>query len=143
MRYNPLAFFRISSLERRLFFEAFFWLLIASVVRWLPLSSYKKWLGKPDSETPVESLTNDGLVRMIQRAIHRAVKYTPWPTLCLVQAMTAKKMLRSHQLLSTIYLGIRKQDNKLKAHAWVRCGTIIVTGKKGMELYTVVGRFAS
>lgn len=143
MRYNPLTFFRIDSLERRLFFEAFFWLLIASVVRWLPLNSYKKWLGKPDAETPLEPLTNDVLVRLVQRAIHRAVKYTPWPTQCLVQAMTAKKMLRSRQLLSTVYLGIRKQNNKLKAHAWVRCGTIIVTGKKGMELYTVVGRFAS
>ncbi|MBI9036372.1 MAG: lasso peptide biosynthesis protein, partial [Bacteroidales bacterium] len=35
----------------------------------------------------------------------------------------------------------KDKDEQLKAHAWVRCGNIIVTGKKGMTKFTVVGTF--
>lgn len=42
---------------------------------------------------------------------------------------------------STIYFGVAKEEEKLKAHAWVRSGATIVCGKRGMNQFKVVGTF--
>jgi hypothetical protein len=51
-------------------------------------------------------------------------------------------MLKRRNLHATIYFGLAKDaHNGLIAHAWVRCGSRIVTGKKGMENFTVIAAF--
>jgi hypothetical protein len=45
-------------------------------------------------------------------------------------------------LPATIYFGLAKEsENQLMAHAWVRCGESIISGKAGMERFTVVACF--
>ncbi len=68
-------------------------------------------------------------------------KYTPWESLCLVQAMTAQKLLKDERIDSTLYLGINKGKNEIKAHAWLRCGEYYVTGGNG-EKYIKVASFS-
>jgi hypothetical protein len=51
-------------------------------------------------------------------------------------------MLTRRQVVSTLYLGVAKEKGTLIAHAWLRCGTDYVTGKRGMEKFTVVSTFA-
>ena len=68
---------------------------------------------------------------------------TPWESKCLVQALTAQRMLKSKGISTTIYLGVRKEGNEMKAHAWLRCGEYYVTGGAIREQYTVVAKFAN
>lgn len=68
---------------------------------------------------------------------------TPWESKCLVQALTAQKMLKNKGISTTIYLGVRKEGNEMKAHAWLRCGEYYVTGGSIRNQYVVVAKFAN
>ncbi|MDP4186715.1 MAG: lasso peptide biosynthesis B2 protein [Bacteroidota bacterium] len=138
-------FFSSSRLERGLFIQACGYSAItAFIIRFFPMKVYRKWLGEEHKETPVQSLAeNTELPQLISRAIRRCNKYAPWKTACYVQAFTAKIILRHHHLPSTLYFGLRKDRNgQLQAHAWLRCGTIMVTGNHEIENYTVVQFFS-
>jgi len=55
--------------------------------------------------------------------------FTPWPSKCFVQALTAKWLLKSRNIKCTIYFGLKKDDQgKMCAHAWLRSGQTIVCG---------------
>ena len=52
-------------------------------------------------------------------------------------------MLRRRQIQSTLYLGLAKDASQsLQAHAWLRCGEDIITGKAGHERFSVISSFA-
>ena len=52
-------------------------------------------------------------------------------------------MLKNKGISTTIYLGVRKEGNEMKAHAWVRCGQYYVTGGAIREQYAVVAKFCN
>ncbi|MBT8342095.1 MAG: lasso peptide biosynthesis B2 protein, partial [Desulfatitalea sp.] len=83
------------------------------------------------------------LLRQVRWAIRAASRYAPWRCLCLEQAMTAKALLHRKGLQSTLYLGLTRDDaGALQAHAWLRCGSVVLTGGRDMARYTVVSTFA-
>ena len=66
---------------------------------------------------------------MLYEVITAISRYTPWKSLCMVQALTAQTILSIKRIPCTIYLGIAKDDQqKLQAHAWLMCGDFVVTG---------------
>ena len=66
----------------------------------------------------------------------------PWECQCLVQAVAGKAMLRRRSMPTTLYLGVAKDENaRLCAHAWLRCGDVIVTGREGADRFSVVSTF--
>jgi hypothetical protein len=68
----------------------------------------------------------------------------PWMSQCLVQAVAATWMLRRRRIPCTLYFGLAKDpEAHLKAHAWVRCGTLVLTGNAARDGYTVVATFAA
>lgn len=75
---------------------------------------------------------------IVRKALLRGLKYLPWNGKCLVQALSGKLLLRRVGLPGTIYLGIKKNDGKLKAHAWLISGDHFVSGKEGHKEFTVV-----
>jgi hypothetical protein len=78
----------------------------------------------------------------IEHAIRRASRYTLHSSKCYDQALSAKALLGQMGLPATIYFGLAKEsENQLMAHAWVRCGESIISGKAGMERFTVVACF--
>lgn len=80
--------------------------------------------------------------KKVRWAVSIMNKYTPWESKCLVQAMTAKIMLKRRGIKSTIYLGVaRDEEGKMIAHAWLESCGIILTGAKGSEKFTVVSIF--
>lgn len=92
-------------------------------------------------ETPVEE-SNTVLIKEIQKAVEAVCKYTLWESSCFVRALTAKRMLRRRGLKSTLYMGVWQQTGEtFKAHAWLRCGEIYVTGGKISSKYTVTAIF--
>jgi hypothetical protein len=78
----------------------------------------------------------------VSQAVVRAARNLPWECKCLVQAMAGKAMLRLRGVSSTLYLGLAKGENEqLCAHAWLRCGNIILTGGRVNGQFTVVSFF--
>lgn len=79
----------------------------------------------------------------VRWAVLLVSKYTPWESKCLVQALTAQKMLKRRSIKSTIYFGIgRDIDKSILAHAWLKCGGITVTGESTDGFFKELARFS-
>lgn len=104
--------------------------------------SYK--LGKQYEETDfINDDFNSEKIKNIKYVIACASRHTLWQSMCLVQAFTAKKMLKDRKIKSTVYLGVSKnENNELIAHAWTRCGEVYITGGNGHKKFTVTGFFS-
>lgn len=80
--------------------------------------------------------------------VARVGRYTPWKSPCLAQVLAAQHMLAARRIPGTFYLGVRKEKDdqtntsKLDAHAWLKCGTVIVNGEDGHEVFTVVSSWS-
>jgi hypothetical protein len=143
----PAKWWRRSRTERMLLLEAFVLLGAARLgVLILPFRWLAKSLGQHMTETDAAVGTvNLQIARMIGWAVRSGANYTPWESVCLPQAVAAKWMLKHRGIPGTLYLGVMKDETKaekLTAHAWVRCGQIILTGAKGHRRYTVVSTFS-
>ncbi len=125
-----------------LFVEAWFLLHFAKlVILFMPFKKIASCIGRLHVES-THDLQYNGDPTKIVHAVRRAARYTLHGSKCYDQALTAKALLGQIGLPATIYFGLAKEgDNKLSAHAWVRCGNKIVTGKAGMERFTVIACF--
>ncbi len=131
--------------DQWLFVQAYFglgvaWMLIHTLpFRWIAARLGVCMGNSPDTIPPDQIQ----IARRVSWAVRRASSLTPWPSVCLPQAITAKALLRRRGVHSTLYLGAAFDNRKsLKAHAWLRCGKLYVTGGPGHEHYGVVASFA-
>jgi len=145
-----------------LFFEAVFNLAVARFyVRFFTFKNYVYRVGEPLVCEPEanDAITADNLqiLRSISREINRAARNVPWNAVCLPQAMAGKWMLKRRNLPAIMFLGVAKENAAaaaevkkikkgewqpgLKAHAWLKSGNYVVTGRQGHQQFTVVGRF--
>ena len=125
-----------------LFIEAWFLLHFAKlVILLMPFKQIASRIGKLHVESTQELQSMEEPIK-IAHAVRRASRYTLHKSKCYDQALTAKALLGQIGLPATIYFGLAKEsENQLMAHAWVRCGKKIVTGKAGMERFTVIACF--
>jgi hypothetical protein len=133
--------------ERALLMEALVLLGVARVAvlilpfRWLAVS-----LGRRMKETDTQIDPSDlCCARMVGQAVCSAARYTPWESVCLPQAVAGQWMLKRRNIAGTLYLGVAKDEAKaerLTAHAWLRCGDMILTGREGHRRFTVVASFS-
>jgi hypothetical protein len=101
----------------------------------------KKHYGITGEESPAdESKENYSKAMKIAYHVNRIAEHTPWESKCLVRALTAQKLLTKKKISSTLYLGVKKDGEKMVAHAWIRTGGFYATGGTG-EGYTVVAKF--
>ena len=148
LRGAPAKWRRRTHAERLLLMEAFFLLGVARLaVLALPFKYLAVSLGRHMNEmdAPV-SVPDLNLARKVGQAIRSAAGYTPWESVCLAQAVAAQWMLKRRHIAGTLYLGVAKDETKpekLAAHAWLRCGTMILTGETGHRQFTVVSTFSS
>jgi hypothetical protein len=142
---NKIRKFTTLSLEeKKLFLEAYVMLGVMRVailtVSFKRLTrSLEHQAQRPDLATLTESQQEKAI--KTGQAITRAVAYTPWESACLVQSLTAHKMLQKRGIPGFFYLGVMKDkesEEKMKAHAWTQCGETIITGAKGHEAYTIL-----
>jgi len=135
----------LNSQDLLLLVKAVYWTGIASIlILVVPLKRFSFLLGKHMQEAPQSPVSvNHALLHSIQLAINRTCRLVPWRCKCYEQAIAAKMILRGYGLPSTFYYGVAiDHEKKLIAHAWVQCGDFVVTGRKGMKRFTVVGSFA-
>lgn len=112
----------------------------------LPFSLVRRLLGeRHDSRTPAPpaALTDDVLVQAhrIGVTVGLAARHTPWRSECYPQALTARILLGLARIPHTVSFGVRRDGDRLAAHAWVHAGTVTVTGGSGSE-WTEVGSYS-
>ena len=114
-------------------------LLVTVPFRWIAPR-----LGRPMAESAVEiSLAEQQLARRVSWAVEAVARAAPLGFVCLPQAIAAKWMLRRRRLGSTLYLGLRRGEAAgLTAHAWLRAGDQILTGRAGSQAHHTVASFA-
>ena len=135
--------------EHGLFFEAYLRMGLArACVLTLPFRWLSRNWGTPQYEEFRYSHAGASLqfLRQLNWAIRTASKYTPWKSNCLAQAIAAKKILRRRGYTSTLYLGMTtpsaREDGKIEAHAWLRCGDTWICGLRASRGFTVVATYA-
>lgn len=110
-----------------------------------PMDRLKRKMGILGEETAKEPLgaAYDEMLETISIKVNCICERTKWESKCLVRALTAQKLLKYYKVPTTLYLGVRKEGDKLLAHAWLRAGDYIVTGANRGEFatYTVVAQF--
>ena len=135
-----LRFFGLSRSEQLLFLKAYFLVLFYSTyVVFVPKRLIFKRLGEKGIESEYQpdksSLTE---IQKVEKAVRRAIRCLPWRSKCFSRAIAAKRILKQKRIPSTIYLGVAKEDDKVIAHAWLRAGNIIVTGREEMKKFNPV-----
>jgi len=110
-----------------------------------PGNKLHRYLGELNEETGVEipPIEQRSYIKLVSNRVARVAHRVPWESKCLVQGMTAQRLLRRKKIKSTLYLGVgrdKDDNNKMMAHAWVRCGPYSVCGGTG-EDYAVVAKF--
>jgi len=141
-----IAFTCTKRSDRLMLMEAFVLTgIYRTMIFLLPFSKYKRHIGIHNMETPFQIGTKEyAVVKKVSWAVETVSRYTPWKSKCFVQALAAQRMLKRRDIDSTMYLGVsRNGDDGMKAHAWLRCGNVYVTGGNGSREFTEVARFAS
>jgi len=139
-------FSALSSEEKKLFLEAYATLgLMRTAILTLSFKRLTRSLehtARKEDISPLNDKEIDAAIKVGQ-AITRAAAYTPWESACLVQSLTAQKMLQKRGIPGVFYLGVMKDDDskdKMKAHAWSQCGDKIITGGDSKE-FTLLSVF--
>jgi hypothetical protein len=132
--------------QRWLILEALLSIAIARLMLALtPFSWIAPRLGQERAESGV-SLPSEqiALARQIGWAVEAVTRRVAWRNKCLSQAIAAQMLLKRRNIPYTLYLGVAKDEHKdLAAHAWLRCGPAIITGRLGYQRFTVVSTFAA
>ena len=139
----------LSWADRWLLVQVFVLLGVARLaLRLIPFRRLAQRLGSLQTETPPDAPPDHlALARRVALALARVSPYTPWRSNCFPQALAARYWLHRRRIPTTLYLGVALHkpagapDVEMTAHAWLRCGPLIVTGGPGHERYTITARF--
>ena len=98
----------------------------------VPMKKLEPTFGERDKESPEQdTFENTKPAYWIGRRVERVCDKTPWESKCLVKALIAQHILYKEGIHTTLYLGVENSTGKMTAHAWLRCGTVYVTGGDG------------
>lgn len=138
------TFLKMGLTEKRMSLEIF---VLSGLVRMMllivPFKYIRNYLGEYNAYVPREIDEDQcSIVRQVGWFVTTISRYTPWESKCLVQAMVAQRLLKKRKIGTTLYLGVAKENKQnIKAHAWLKCGNIIVAGRAAMNDYKEVARF--
>jgi hypothetical protein len=139
------VFFSLDFKSMLIIVEALFYLGWARLLINRPFSKISPTLGIKMQESPDRVIKeNISALKNVYQAINIMSRHTFWESKCLVKAIAGMKMLERRKIDSTLYLGTARDERngRLIAHAWLRSGPFYITGKDGMEKFTIVERFA-
>jgi len=140
------TFASIDSKSKLRFVQAYIYTGIArAFILFVPFNKLKKRMGNLKEESAkVVDISSYRIAKNISWSVIQASRYTPWESKCLVQALTARRMMKERGVSTTLYLGVMKNEkNEMLAHAWIRCGSYYITGGSNRYGYAVVAKFAN
>lgn len=131
--------------DRRALVEASALLALArAALLVVPFRRLARWMGDPDAGEPVGRPAGQADADLVRRVIATAARRVPWDSHCFAQSLAATAMLRRRGLCSVTSLGVaRDDDGRLRAHAWTRCGDLVVAGGDEAARYQVVAAYVS
>ena len=107
-------------------------------IKFVPMNKIEKKMGTRGLESTRDvSVEEYRIAKLVAFHVGRITRHTPWESKCFVQALTAQKLLLDKGIESTLYMGVKQEDGLMKAHAWLRCGGLYVTGGTGEEFAQV------
>lgn len=131
--------------DQLLFVQVFAFLGFARlVIIAVPFPTLANYFGQRMVESP-QQVDKDQLkiAAKVGKIIRIASPYTPWKSNCFPQALTAKYLLNRQGIASTLYFGANfKAEGEMVAHAWLRCGSLFVTGGAGHKTFGTVAYFS-
>jgi hypothetical protein len=135
---------KLDTKTKLLLMEAYYFLALARISKMYPFVKVAPTLGEYMKQTSyMNHSSNVYTIKKVSSAIYLMSNYTFWESECLVKAIAGMRMLERRGIESTLYLGTGKDENgKLIAHSWLRSGSYFISGKEGMERFTIVGTFA-
>ena len=139
-----LKFLRRNGSDRLLLLEALAWLCWARLLLvTVPFRWIARRLGRQMGVSTASLAESDRLlVQRVSWAVQAVSIHAPLGFVCLPQAMAAKWMLRRRGLESTLYLGLRAGERAtLSAHAWLRAGDRILTGRSESTGHQIIATF--
>lgn len=132
--------------QRRLLVRAGLALAVMRVAVRLPFRTLSRVMGLRRGETMLVVEPGDlARASAVGWAVRAAASYTPWESTCLMQALAAAALLRRRGIDGTLYLGVAKGSGAaeaITAHAWLRCGELVLTGESERARYTQIASFA-
>jgi hypothetical protein len=137
-----ITFLKIPFRIKFLAFEVFLELSLACLQ--LKSQEFKvlaKTLGESEKESCKEEQVISDEIKFLKRLILRIAELLPWKCVCFPQAIAGQRILNKKKLPSTLYLGLKKDNEEMSAHAWLRHQQYIVTGDNGIEDYTIINSF--
>jgi len=113
----------------------------------MPFRTVARLLGMRDGESSERVGPNQrAQAAEVGWAISTAAGHVPWKSTCLAQALAAAAMLGRLGIPTTMYMGVANDavvGDGLSAHAWLRCGDVVLTGGAERARFTTIARFAS
>ena len=133
-------------LRKKLFAEAVYTsAMVKFSLLFLPFAKVAQWLGKRNPELSDTQISPEKRIYLTEtlKALQLCDKYTPWPTECYTQALTAKILLKRRAINSTLYIGFKKgKNNQFEGHAWLISHENIITGHCDLSQFQVHSFFS-
>ena len=124
-------FLEIPLVEKKLLFEAVFFLFTAKMLLLIfPFKFCIRFIKtKKCNHKPIDL----AYLQLIKTAIDRANYLAFWKNVCLVSSFTARWMLQRREIQSQLSIGVVHDDNKkIIAHAWIKVNEFEIV-KKGLD----------
>ena len=138
---NLIHFLRYNTRKRLTVLAYLYSALYRFEIRFIkPKFLQKGWGIEGEESSEKEATWKYRYAASVSGVVNRICNKTAWESKCLVRALTAQKLLKQKGIGSTLYLGCGYAEDKMVAHAWLRCGELYVTGGDGAG-YAVVDKF--
>lgn len=114
------------------------------LIVFVPFRRIAAALGPTATASPTQIPAQDAArAQRVRDVLRYACRVLPGRPSCLVKSVAAMYLLRRRGLEGTLYLGVAANpEQRLRAHAWVRCGRDFVVGGRDHEQFTQVTSFA-
>jgi hypothetical protein len=108
----------------------------------IPVQTLTAWMSHP---RPVQTaLAHDRVsrtLRHVEWSIAAVVRHAPFTFVCFPQCLAAYFMLRRRHIASTLFYGVTREHDQLKAHTWVKVGDRTIVGGEAAAGFTVLSTF--
>jgi hypothetical protein len=145
---NPvITLLRLTGSRKRLLLASGYSLIRAAFrVKRIPPSVLVLDFGTQGKQSGLDlSIGHLAYVRDVEWAIAAISRRMRVPPTCLMQAAAAKELLSRRGIPATVYFGVAPacgDGRAINAHAWLRCGKRIITGREEAQRFKPIAWFA-
>jgi hypothetical protein len=126
---NVRKFFAVTPLERSIFLQSVILLPATNLgLKVLGLKGFQTILDRASHSQKDHSVTDNvlGDARIIARMVQAASRHGIFTGQCLQQSLVLWWVLRRHGLESSLRIGMQKEQDSIKGHAWVELGGAVL-----------------